>query len=83
MPSNGNQNFCWIEQISDEIRPTYRILELMCPSIKDDNDCYEIESIVAKGIPSKAVRDYSDEDVVDKLLENSGEVKIINELDST
>ena len=55
----------------------------MCSSIKDDAFCYEIRSIIANGIPEKSVRDYSDEDEVDKLLDNSGEVKIINELDST
>ena len=42
-----------------------------------------MEYIIDGGIPLKSVRDYSEEDEVDKLIENSGEVKIINELDST
>ena len=54
-----------------------------CSSIKEDANCSYYEYIINDGIPVKSVRDYSEEDEVDKLIENSGEVKIINELDST
>ena len=83
MQSNGNPNFCWIEEISDELRPTYKLLETMCSSIKEDAFCYNIVTTSNDGIPVKSVRDYSEEDEVDMLIESSGEVKIINELDST
>ena len=69
--------------ISDELRPTYRQTEIVCSSIKENADCYKNLYIIDGGKPLKSVRDYSEEDQVDKLLENSDEVKIINELDST
>ena len=75
--------YCQIEYISDELRPKYNYLETVCSSIKDDADCYNIVTSIAEGIPVKSVRDYSEEDEVDMLIENSGEVKIINELDPT